>query len=236
MRKLSVSGFCEEVSRCEKPVAILMGQRGYSQVVTESNLTYAIAATHLPIIIRSEVNPSDYFLIVEKFSENETVQRHYVDCLANGCSKKLAGMLAARKPPAINGDPTLLRGHLDGNEFTTEHDYLRYRSVAERGGVSVRGKRYMTGLARFPGDPQAWISDASDVRKICREKNLNCEGVVRHKAREPEEGPKPDVQIADDIVAEEVDRVLELEPEKRDRLPQLVEEAKDRLTPEWKKP
>ena len=37
----------------------------------------------------------------QKISDDPKIQAHYEECLRNGCSHKLAEMLALRKPPRV---------------------------------------------------------------------------------------------------------------------------------------
>lgn len=140
----------------------------------------------------------------------------YIQCRLNGCSHRLAEMLAARKFPALKTDSTFNAGRCNGNQFEDvpglgDH----YKKIAEAAGVSTTGKYYCSGLADFPGDPTAWVSDRGDVLRVAREKNLNVDGDVTHRASERE--PIPDIDVADDLIDREVAEILDEDPT-RDRM------------------
>jgi hypothetical protein len=68
----------------------------------------------------------------------------------------------------------------------------------------------VTGLARFPNDPEAWVSDLSDVRLVVEARGRNCEGAV--DVTSFEQGTRPPdepYRVAADIVEQRVADVLE---------------------------
>lgn len=150
----------------------------------------------------------------------------YLECRANGCSRRLAASLALKRFPAIKTDSIFNEGRVNGNQF--EHcprqgDFLR--KIAEEAGVSTTGKYYCRGLAEYPGDPMAWVSDRGDVLRVARAKNLNIvDGYVTHKARDVE--PMADVPIAADLVEDEVADILDANPGAK---PELVRDEVYRL-------
>lgn len=163
------------------------------------------------------------------------VKEHYQRCLSEGTSPKLAEMFATGQPPACMTDSVFLEGHCNGNQFEST-PYLgdHYKQVAESHGQDVKGKVYKAGLARFPGDPLAWISGRGDVQRICETRGLDCEGAVTINARRPR--GVAGVDIADDILEEKVQDLLEksVEPLQESRQ-ELKEKIKDKIKPHWKK-
>lgn len=89
--------------------------------------------------------------------------------------------------------------------------YAARVAAAEAAGVSTTGKEYISQLAKFPCDPEAWVSDASDVKRICEKNNWGCEGMVNVKAHETP--PEPDIPIAKNILDRRTQAVLERNPE-----------------------
>jgi hypothetical protein len=122
----------------------------------------------------------------------------------DGTSHKLAVMLASRSFPGVRTDATFNHGRCNGNQFET-HPALgdQYRRLADAAGVSTTGKFYSSGLADFPGDPTAWVSDRGDVLRVARLKGMRVRGDVEHDPGERE--PMPDVPIAPEIVKGFVD-------------------------------
>lgn len=168
-------------------------------------------------------------------SRRAEVQRAYEEMRSRGVSHTLAEMLALRQPPMSNTDREFLEGHCCGNQFEKVPwlgDY--YKKIAERAGVNVTGKVYKSSLAAYPGDPRAWVSSRDDVRRICEERGWGCEGAVRVPLRRDVE--PPDIAVADDILEDRVQDMIDANPELalRDRN-ELKEEVKEKIKPHWSK-
>jgi hypothetical protein len=145
----------------------------------------------------------------------------YLDMRRNGESHRMAEILATGKFPGLNTDTTFLAGHHNGNQF--EHapglgDWLKRK--AEAAGVNTNGAIYLRGLAKFPGDPGAWVTSKGDVARIAEERGWGVDGSVKVERREV--GPMPDVAVAEDIVDDAARYLLEQDPD----MP--VEEARER--------
>jgi hypothetical protein len=151
-------------------------------------------------------------MILPQISDNPEIQRRYEQLRYDGVSHNLAELFALRTFPGINGtDKAFNRGRVNGNQFAdcpALGDY--YRACAESAGVSVAGKYYCHGLGRYPGDAQAWVADTSDVLRVARERNLNIDGLVTHRAHEVE--PAPDVPLAADLWERDTDLILAESP------------------------
>jgi hypothetical protein len=107
----------------------------------------------------------------------------YWDLRINRCSARLAEMLALQSPPMSSSDREFLEGkvdngHLFGGGPLAEDMGERYKKVAEAGGQNVKGKVYIGGLARVPGDPEAWVSDRGDVKRVIEARGWKCQGAV----------------------------------------------------------
>jgi hypothetical protein len=151
------------------------------------------------IIFGSPGSASDY-----PISRDFDVQVRYWQMRFRGQSHNLAEMLATRSFPGVKTDATFNHGRCNGNQFET-HPALgdQYRRLADAAGVSTTGKFYSSGLADFPGDPTAWVSDRGDVLRVARLKGMRVRGDVEHDPGERE--PMPDVPIAPEIVKGFVD-------------------------------
>lgn len=161
------------------------------------------------------------------------IQEHYERCIAAGTSPKLAEMFATGQTPGVMTDSVFLEG--TGEQFA-KTPYLgdHYKKVAESYGQNVKGKVYKSGLARFPGDPLAWVNGRGDVQRICEARGMDCDGAVKVRAneRKPVEG----VDIADDIVEARVEKMVEASPEPlKESRQELREKVREKIKPLWKK-
>lgn len=134
-------------------------------------------------------------------------------------------------PVEVVSDTSLFTAdRLDGNSRSGIRDGTlvgdRFQQMAREAGVVTRGKQYMGGLARFPGDPQAWVSTRGEIRKIAEKRNLNVDGIVKHKA---EQAPPPKKGLSESIVKRYVDQELARNPgRKREH---VIAEVIDRHAP-----
>jgi hypothetical protein len=75
--------------------------------------------------------------------------------------------------------------------------------MAERNGVDINGKVYVSGLANYLGDPRAWVSGRDDVRRVLEERGWSSQGAVNVKGREADVDPS-DVPIDPTLIEAEV--------------------------------
>jgi hypothetical protein len=135
---------------------------------------------------------------------------HYDRCIANGCSPRLAELLASRTFPGVRGtDREFLRGLHAAEEDDTVRDYRR---EAEALGVSTSGKKYLSTLAIRPGDPRAWVSGLDDVRAVLAERGWGCRGAIEVEPRLRDTPPEEAPAIAPGLIAEGVRDRLEEDP------------------------
>lgn len=162
------------------------------------------------------------------------IQARYVAMRLDGTSHSLAEMFALQQAPAAKTDSEFNKGHCNGNQFEDTPflgDY--YGRLAEEAGVDVTGAVYKSGLARFPGDPQAWVRDRGDVARLVEARGWGCEGDVNVRAQQIE--PGPDIAVADDIVEQRVMAKMDANPDLvHERRPQDVyAEAREEIKPHW---
>lgn len=104
--------------------------------------------------------------------------------------------VASRQFPGLNTDTTFLadRGTLE-NQFDTEQDLQRVvQGAAKKGYKPKPTDVYLSGLARHPGDPEAFVNggDAkAHIRKVCEKRGIGCAGSVN--VPQPELRQDPDV-------------------------------------------
>lgn len=155
-------------------------------------------------------------------------QARYDRLIANGCTERLADMLAARTGPAIKSGSKFMRNIAHDDGLTDIHPSMarQIREAADRAGVSRAGKRWDGGLASHPFDPRAWVSDEHDVRDLAHERGLEVHGLINVEGPGVPEPPPP-TPLAPDIVREEVAIQLQ-NPENRGRDPrELAEQVID---------
>jgi hypothetical protein len=166
-------------------------------------------------------------------------QAHYDLCIAQGTSPALAEMFALALPPAANSDREFLEGRggcydqFKGQSHIGDH----HARVARQHGVDITGKVYMGGLARFPGDPEAWVSGRGDVRRICEQRGWGCEGAVSLPVTNVAE-PERSFHVAPDLVEDRMAAVLEQMPPEEAACvdtQDLRAQAEESLKPVWAK-
>lgn len=144
---------------------------------------------------------------------------------------RLQEMFSSGRGPYLQTDSVYLEG-VDNEDFYQKR-------LARQHGVAVTGKRYISQLARFPGDPQAFVSGRGDIQKICEQRGWGCEGAVKVKKQGPKKEPVfGGNDVADDILNEQVDKIVAQEPAAKRHLVdrrELKEQVRDKLKPRKKK-
>jgi hypothetical protein len=126
--------------------------------------------------------------MLPQISDDRVVQAFYERLRWQGVSHALAEMLALQQPPGSKTDREFLTASENNRQFQDcPHIGNLYRRQAAAAGVSIQGKKYLSALARYPGDPEAWVTDRADVRRICEARGWDCQGDVRVKGRDPAE-------------------------------------------------
>lgn len=107
------------------------------------------------------------------------------------------------------------RRKMEGSSDELMRDMVK---MAKGAGIKTQGRFYMAGLADRRGyrDPGAWVSSIDDVKRVCRERNYECRGIVEHRA--DERPPAPKKAIAEDIVTELAAKALGSDTELRHRV------------------
>lgn len=152
-------------------------------------------------------------------SDVEQVQAHYELCRKNGCTHALAEMLATRTFPGSKGtDRSFMQGRYHqtgGGQFANlpAADVQEYMRKASEAGVNPTGKWYSGGLARYPGDPRAWVDGLGDVKRVAEERGAEVSGAIEvspPKYRDVAEGQP--YRVADDLVQARVAEKLVQDP------------------------
>jgi hypothetical protein len=168
-------------------------------------------------------------------SSDPAIQRHYLQLRQQGMLHNGAEMLALQSPPGLQSDTRFMSGHVNHNQFADSPSFgSLYLNAAKRAGVSVEGAVYKHQLARFPGDPEAWVRSRGDVKRIVERRGMHCEGSVTHTPVEREDIDTNDgtYRVADDIVDAEMVRIEESTPGRAQEEPDLREKVTKRLSGE----
>lgn len=134
----------------------------------------------------------------------------YQVMIEKGESPRLAEMLALQQAPQINTDDTWFArfGTLEDQFKGDARGLKQVTDAAQQHGHKPNPNSvYYSGLAAFPGDPKAFITNAPQghIRSVCEERGQGSRGLVNVKAREPESDPLDVSFVADDIS----DRIIE---------------------------
>jgi len=163
-------------------------------------------------------------------SNHPEIQQAYEGMRRKGESHRMAEMLALQCPPMSDTDREFLEGHCNGNQFEKTLGLGNYYGrVAKEQGFSTTGKVYLSGLARYPGDPEAWVSGKGDVKRVIEQRGWSCRGAVNIKG---EVKPPSGGGIASSLVTEKVAEMVEQQPELARRpVEELRERVVDRFAP-----
>lgn len=143
-------------------------------------------------------------------------------------------MIVSCRPPKSNTDVEFLAGSENGRQFQGRPEQGEfYRKQAEKRGQSVKGKKYLSQLARFPGDPEAWVSSRGDVQKVLEDRGWGSDGLVNVKAKPREEATKP-VDVSEDILERETSKAAIPGMKAKDRK-DLRETIRKKIKPSYKK-
>ncbi len=168
-------------------------------------------------------------------SDDPYIQGRYVMMRQSGESHSIAEMLATRTFPGVKGtDAVFMEGRkLGGQQFEKDAPNIgpHHLALAEAAGVNVTGKYYSGTLARFPGDPRAWISGLGDVRRIAEERQIGAVGAVSIDAPKYTDGyvPPERYKVDDSIVAERVDDIIGERPVSPKQMEELKETVAKQL-------
>ena len=152
-------------------------------------------------------------------SDHPPVQSHYEKCRRSGTSHSLAEMLAFRQPPASRTDVEFFRGRktLRDEYDGTDEDFKELIDSSGRHGYKPgTNDVYLPTIARFHGDPEAFIQPTggrSQYRRQVEKLGVSCQDLgTRH--RQPETDPMESApKLSAGIIREEAARLAVAEPD-----------------------
>jgi len=130
---------------------------------------------------------------------------------------RMKEVLNSRKMPAIRTDAQFLANH-GTLEKQFEGDERQLKAVTdtakELGYKPNLNDTYIPTLARFPGDPMAFVpagSPKNHIKKVCEATDRACEGAVN--VERPKKAPPKTVRLGEDLVQEEAAMRIAENPE-----------------------
>lgn len=157
----------------------------------------------------------------------------YVSIRRKGEDHKWAVMLASQQGPALNTDATFFEGMPRLYEqIGSQRRLNKMLAVAAKHGFKPNPTDvYQPGLARFQGDPEAFVpatGGRSYIRKLCEKRGWACEGAVKVKAAEPLSDPlapencKP---LGEDIIRDRAAEMVRKNPDLKRKSRRELREA-----------
>ena len=144
----------------------------------------------------------------------------YVRLRREGQAHRFAEMVAAQHAPSCNTDDTFFAGLPRLAEQMPERQLNTLLANAKKHGYTPPADAvYQSGLARFPGDPEAFVTRSMGrgyIKRLCEKRGWACDGAVKVKAREPDSDPLADdkcVPLADDLVRSNAAKMIKKNPD-----------------------
>jgi putative FmdB family regulatory protein len=82
--------------------------------------------------------------------------------------------------PHVESDATVYTSdRTDIGQFRSEAMREFHMERAKKAGVNTAGKKYDPSIARFPGDPKAWVGSDTDVRQVLEHRGWGSKGKVK---------------------------------------------------------
>lgn len=158
---------------------------------------------------------------LEYIAQGVTRGAQYWMMRERGSNDKFAAMVALQAGPVLSTDDTFFQGQKPLYEqFGSQKHLDRYiKAAKKRGFTPSPNSTYFSSLARFPGDPEAFVTRAqgrSYIRKLCEQRGWACEGAVKVDHREPESDPlayencKP---LGEDLIRNREEQMIQKNPE-----------------------
>mgnify|MGYP001610868419 CR=1 FL=1 len=141
-------------------------------------------------------------------SDGSTRLAFYMRLRYEGKDHRMADMLASQRPPGCVTDDTFFGGIPRlAEQIGDDKQLQKYVNAARKHGYNPSpNDMYQPGLARFPGDPEAFINRSrgrSYIKKLCERRGWGCAGAVNVEARQPDHDPhdpKHCEPLANDII------------------------------------
>lgn len=156
----------------------------------------------------------------EVFHRGEKAIGIYIESIANNTHPRMAEMFALQQAPRLMTDSVFMGGTGRLGDTMSESHLEEVLAGAKKHGFTPNmNSMYMPTIARFCGDPEAFVSQSDGryyVKKLLEKRGAGGEGAVTVKSREPLEAPKRKHRLAPDIVNRTVALMRQEKPELRE--------------------
>lgn len=157
---------------------------------------------------------------MERLSQFITRGAQYMMMRIEGESDRMAAMVALRKGPGLSTDDTFFHGMKPlYDQFESQKALDRVLDESKkRGFVPDKNSVYFPNLARFKGDPEAYVSRAqgrSYIKKLLEKRGWESDGAVKVKGREATSDPydrKNRKLLGEDVISKYAGKMVEQDP------------------------
>ena len=155
----------------------------------------------------------------------------YMDARKSGSTHGFAAMVALQQPPRIMTDNVFFAGiGTLAKQYEGQEQYLNHiTSEAKKHGYNPNANDYYEPyMARFPGDPTAFIpatGGRAHVKEVLKSQGRGCHGVMEFDSDAGQVAPIKKIPLGEDIIQQNVRR-LQKDPDKaRKPVQELREEV-----------
>lgn len=155
----------------------------------------------------------------------------YIRSRRLGQSHRFAEMVATQRPPQCMTDDVFFAGMRPwAAEMTPQQRAAVVRQSKARGFVPPPEAVYHSSLARFPNDPEAFVTKAMGrgyIKKLCERRGWACEGAVNVKSRPPEKdllAQENCIPMAEDLIRSKAKDMIREDPGLRSLPPKRLRE------------
>jgi hypothetical protein len=175
-----------------------------------------------------QVVPDNWFGAISpagfpQVTSDPVAQARYEQMRMAGESHSMAEMLSTHSFPGAVTDATFMKGRHNhaGLESMSDDSRNYYLQQAEQAGVSTGGQAYMASLARFPGDPTAWVDSRADVERVARQNGMAVTSPTINVDPPRYFDPGPPTIVAPELVNREVAQMIAENPGLKNDAPGL---------------
>jgi hypothetical protein len=144
-------------------------------------------------------------------SQDETVQGFYISMRIDGQCHNMASILALRRPPGTShtdrafqqGGEKMVGGLGSMPPMVRKARMAMYQRLT---GKSIpSGYVYSSTMARFPGDPMAWVADVGELKQRAKQLGKGCEELG---VSTPDTPPPKKVKMDEELVQRNIQKAI----------------------------